>query len=496
LSSSIIVLALVLPPLIGALLIVAFALDAPRRAQGLAISSCLISFGAAVLALRVCANGGTLEYAYGGWPAPFGIAARVDGIGAPIVAMIAAVATAVFVYAGRSLEAELPRNRPASFAMGLLLTGALQGMSTTADLFNLYVFLEISSLSAYTLIALGGGAASLATFRYLIIGTVGASFYLLGIAYLFALTGTLNAADVAMALGQLELSPALLTGMALLTVGLGLKMSIFPLHGWLPDAYTYAPSTTSALVGGLMTKVAALALLRVLYGVFVAVHGGILPAIGDVLSALGAVGIVFGSVMALAQRDLKRLLAYSSVAHLGMIAVGLGLGNDLGIQGAVFHMLAHGVAKATLFLIAGGVAYRLGSRNLDSLAGLHKTMPLSTAAFVVAALSMIGIPPTAGFFSKWYLILGCLEAGRMDLFAVIVGSTLLTAWYFLRLFETIFFTKPSVKTHREELPMSMLAPIATGAAAILVIGLTNQYTIESLIGKAPILTALSEMASR
>ncbi len=484
---SVIPAGLVLSPLTGALLIAAVALNSPHRAQALAVSSSLVCLIMAGAALWHCGGGGVIEYAYGGWPAPFGIAARIDGIGAVLATLIAALACGIFVYAGPTLRFEMPALEPPFYAMALLLVAALLGMTATADLFNLYVFLEISSLAAYALIGSGGGAASLASFRYLLIGTVGASFYLLGVAYLFALTGSLNLADVAIALRDVPASGALLIGLALLTAGMGLKMAMFPMHGWLPDAYTYAPSAATALIGGLMTKVSALVLMRILYGVFEPAHAALLPPLQTVITALGCVGIVAGSLMAVAQRDLKRLLAYSSIAHLGFIALGIGLGNQAGLSAAVYHMVAHGVAKATLFLIAGGVALRLGSRNTHALAGLHRTMPWSAAALVVAALSMIGIPPTAGFFSKWYLMIGCLDAGRIDLFAVVVASTLLSAWYFLRLLETIFFTEPAAQRHHEELPLPMLGTIVAGAVALIVLGILNQPLIEGVIGATAML---------
>lgn len=486
---------LVLAPLLGALFVGALALGSPRRAQLLAVASAAVNLAAALAALMVCSDGSTIEHAYGGWQPPYGIAARVDGVGALIATLIAGVSLSVFVYAGPSLRAEVPRDEPAFYAMSLLLIAALQGMTATADLFNLYVFLEISSLSAYALVAVGGGAASLASFRYLVIGTVGASFYLLGVAYLFALTGTLNAADAALALAEVAPSGALSAALVLFAVGLGLKMAIFPMHGWLPDAYTYAPSATSALIGGLMTKVAALALLRVLYEVFAPAHAALLPPIGRLVEILACAGIVAGSLMAVAQRDFKRLLAYSSIAHLGFIALGLGLGNRDAVAGAVFHMVAHGVAKATLFLIAGGVAQQLGRRSIDSLAGMQHAMPVSTAALVVAALSMIGLPPTAGFYGKWYLMMGCLEAGRFDLFAVVVASTLLSAWYFLRLFEVIFFT-PGERVPRRELPTAMVLPIGAGALALLLLGLINQRIIGGPIAGSELLARIGEMAAR
>ncbi len=489
--ASLIPIGLVLPPLIGALLIAMTALDAPRRAQIVALVATLVSWLAGLAALAVCRGGRVIDYAYGGWPAPFGIAARIDGIGALMAVLIASLAAAVLLYAGKSLRAELPGSEGGFFATALLLVAALQGMTSTADLFNLYVFLEISSLSAYALIAIGGGSASLASFRYLLIGTVGASFYLLGVAYLFALSGSLNLADVAAALASGGTSPALVAGFAMLVVGLGLKMAIFPMHGWLPDAYTYAPSAASALIGGLMTKISALALIRVLYSLLAPLQTDLLAAMTGVIGLLGCTGVVVGSVMALAQRDLKRLLAYSSIAHLGLIAIGIATGNRTGLNGAVFHMVAHGVAKATLFLIAGGILFRLGRRNLDALAGLHRRMPVSTVALVIAAASMIGIPPTAGFYSKWYLLIGSLEAGRIDYFAVVLISTLLSIWYFLRMFENIFFAAADAESPREELPGSMLLPIGAAALAILVIGLANQTVFADLLGDLPLVARVA-----
>lgn len=499
-DTALIPVGLVVVPITGALLIAATSIGAPRRAHALTLLIGGINLAAAVGALIVCSDGGVIEYAYGGWRPPFGIAVRIDGIGALIAALISGVALAVFIYSPPILRIEVPRAKPSFLAMSLLLIAALQGMAVTADLFNLYVFLEIGSLAAYTLVAVGGGVAALASFRYLLIGTVGASFYLLGVAYLFALTGSLNGADIAQALVEVAPTAALVVAVVFLTIGLGLKMAIFPMHGWLPDAYTYAPSVSSALIAGLMTKISALALLRVLYGVIQPAHGTLLMPISDVIEILACAGIVVGSLMAVAQRDLKRLFAYSSVAHLGYIALGLGIGNRAAVTGAVFNMVAHGVAKATLFLIAGGMMYRLGSRSVESLAGLGRSMPLSAAALVIAAFSMIGLPPTAGFTAKWYLLMGCLDAGRTDLFAVVVASTLLSAWYFLRLFEVAFFTPEEHLEHDSvgggrELPLSMMGPIAVGAAALIALGLTNQTIIARLIESSALVAGLAGTAA-
>jgi multicomponent Na+:H+ antiporter subunit D len=395
--------------------------------------------------------------------------------------LIAGIGFVVLLYAGPSLRSELPGDEPTFFAVASLLVASLQGMVITGDLFNLYVFLEISAITAYALIASGGGAASLASYRYLIIGTIGASFYLLGVGYLLSIAGTLNMADLAARLPQLADSPAASVALALMVSGLALKMAVVPMHGWLPDAYTYAPSAATALIAGLMTKVSAFALLRILYSIFAPAMPEVISVVSTLLGALACAGILFGSFMAVAQTDFKRMLAYSSITHLGFVAMGLALGNEAGLLGAMLHIVAHAITKACLFLIAGGVSFRHGSRSIDSFSGLHRNMPLTMAALVVAALSMIGIPPTVGFFSKWYLLVGALQANRPEYFVVLLVSTLLSAWYFLRIVEKVYFGADSVKRPRQELPGAMLAPIAATALAVILVGLATSSLIERLL---------------
>ncbi len=470
---------MVLAPLVAALGITVAALHAGQRAQRLALLGAAVSLAGALRAAWHCAGGAVLAYEFGGWAAPYGIVYRIDALAALLGVLIAAIGATVLVYAGPSARAELPDSEGPFFAMASLLIGALQGMAATGDLFNLYVFLEIASIAAYTLIAAGGSTASLASFRYLLLGTVGATFYLLGLAYLYALTGTLNMADMAGRLPQVGPLPSVLVAAAFIVTGLSLKMALFPMHGWLPDAYTYAPSAATALIASLMTKVNAFALLRVLYGVLWPTIGPVDLPVRPILAWLAAAGILGGSAMALAQRDLKRLLAYSSIAHLGYIGLGIALGNRDGLIGAALHIVAHALTKGCLFLIAGGVEHRLGTRTDHGLCRLAPHMPLTMAAFVIAACSMIGVPPTVGFFSKWYLLLGALEAGSPPVVFVVLLSSLLNAWYFFRLIEWIYFAPlpgppngVKVPGHRE-LPLPMLGSIACMAAAILASGILS-----------------------
>lgn len=481
-------LAIVLSPLLASVLVVLIGLKSVRLTRRLVQAASGISLATSAWVLSRCAAGEVLQYAFGGWAAPYGIVYRVDGLSALMALLISAIAVAVLSFAGRSLETEVPGEETTFLATASLLIAALLGMVVTGDLFNLYVFLEISSIAAYTLIASGGGAASLASFRYLLVGTVGASFYLLGLAFLFSMTGTLNMVDMAERLPAVGDSVALRVAVSFLVAGFGLKMALFPMHAWLPDAYTYAPSTASALIAAVMTKVSAFALLRVLYGTL---WPALTPLGLPLLPALGWIGagaVVAGSVMALAQTDLKRLLAYSSIGQLGYIAIGIALGNRNALIGTMLHIVGHAITKGCLFLIVGGVAYRYGARQISSWHGMHRKMPICMAAFVVAAMSMIGVPPTAGFFSKWYLILGAIDADQIGLAVVLVLSSLLSAWYFFRILEVVYF-RPYVAAGDRipagpELPRPMLAPIVGLAAMIVLVGAFSQPLVRDVIGEA------------
>jgi len=478
-------IAIVLPPWIAALLVPLLALHRPARARAIVLLAAVLSLVAAVMALASVASGAPLVHEFGGWAAPIGIVFRVDGLSAVMAVLVAGMATLVFVYAGASVAAELPGGETGFLAAASLLVASLQGMSVTGDLFNLYVFIEIASITAYTLIGLGGPAGAVASFRYLLIGSIGATFYLFGLAFLLALTGTLNMVDMAQRLPAVGASPAMLVGLALIVTGLGLKTAIFPMHGWLPDAYATAPSAATALIASLMTKVNAYALVRVVYGVVWPTIAPLDLPLFPLLAPLAAAGILAGSVMALAQRDLRRLLAYSSVGNLGYIALGLALGNANGLLGAMLHIVGHGVAKGCLFLIAGAMRLR-GAGEEEAFDELARRMPVSSFAFLVAALSLIGVPPTIGFFSKWYLLLGCLDRGSWLLVAVLLVSTWLNLWYFFRLIERFYFgrSESAEAPGRAEAPASMLVPIALTATLAVAIGLGSYGLVRDVLRPA------------
>ena len=486
---------MVVLPLAGAVVVPVVGLASARAARALALLALVLAHLCAVGALRVVLANGTWRYRLGGWAPPWGIEYVVDALAGGMAVLVSFVALLTALHARYSHEGRNPLNVATSHALHLLLAAGLLGIVVTGDAFNLYVFLEISALSAYALLAGGGARAEVAAFRYLLIGTVAASFYLLGIGYLYAATGTLNLADLAARLPQAPDAGVVGTGLALIVIGLAVKIALFPLHGWLPDAYAYAPAPTSAFVSSVMGKVGAYVVLRFLFFVFPA--GGQAGRALDLLGLAAAAAIVAGSVMALAQRDLRRMLAYSSVAQTGYIMLGFGLGNAAALTGALLHVVNHAVMKACLFLSAGNLLARTGAAGVDECRGVGARLPVTMGAFGVAAVSMIGLPPAGGFFSKWYLVQGALERGAWIYVAAIVAGSALTAVYMFRVLEAAYFrpAAPSAASPPAEAangplfgpgeaPAGMLVPMLILALAALGLGVFNQALVDGVVAPA------------
>jgi multicomponent Na+:H+ antiporter subunit D len=277
---------------------------------------------------------GTIRYFFGGWAPPIGIEYYYDLLAAFVILVINVVALVVIAHANKMVNFEIEKKRMPYYSIVLLLLTGLNGIVLTGDLFNLYVFIEISSLAGYALIAVGNIKAPFAAFRYLIIGTIGGSFYLLGVGYLYVMSGTLSMVDMRGILPLINESPTVIIALTLMVSGIGIKTAIFPMHGWLPDSYTYAPAVSSALIAPIGTKVGAYVLFRLLFFIFGIQYFSVTLPVADILAFFSAVGIIFGSIMAMAQKDMKRMLAYSSVAQIGYIGLGIGLANPLGFVGA------------------------------------------------------------------------------------------------------------------------------------------------------------------
>ena len=472
------------PLLFGAVLSVLAGLWRPLAAQVTAIVATATTLVLAVVGLLTTLEVGPLQHDLGGWAPPVGITYVLDPLSGYLTVVIAFIGLLVCIYpVAAAFGLQPPRSAPL-YPLALLLLTGLTGVVLSGDLFHLFVMLEIFAIASYGLVSLGGIGGVLASLRYLLLGTIGSGLYLLGVGFLYFSTGTLNMADMAQQLPPLAESPTILGAMALIVIGLALKMALFPLHVWLPDAHAYSPPGVAALLAAVQVKAGAYALVRILYDVFGPAYGGGtgLP-VSTALTWFGLAGIVVGSVLAIRQTDFKRLLAWSTVAQLGYIGVGIGLANPLALVGALLHVLNHAVMKCGLFLVAGGIIQQTGLKTIAKFAGLGKRMPLTMAGFAVAGLSMVGIPPTAGFFSKFYLVWGGIEAGNWAVFVVVVSSSLLTAVYFLRLFEQVFVREPEsavVEQAREPGPR-VVGTVAVLGAAVLLIGLFNATIVERVL---------------
>ena len=426
---------------------------------------------------------GAISYVMGGWLAPWGIEYKVDHLSALILVLISGIASILMPFAYNTVTTEIRTDQHRLFyTMYLLTFTGLLGMTITGDAFNAFVFMEISSLSAYVLVALGKKRNSLyASFQYLTLGTIGATFFVLGVGILYMLTGTLNMADLTVRLPQYHSNPAFYAAFCFIWVGLGLKLALFPLHLWLPNAYTFAPSLISTLFAATGTKVGVYLLLRFTFTVFQTPQNLQLLNIENVILALAFAGVLAASVVAIYQTDVRKLLAYSSVAQIGYIMIGIALTSERGLIGAIIHLFNHGLMKAALFAAVGAMALKAGDVSLQRLSGIARQMPLTLAAFIVAALSLIGIPGTVGFVSKWYLLLAVLEApyflSVLGTFSLIGGS-LLSIIYMWRIVEVVYFEVP-----REPLleitdpPWPTLITLWTLSGLCIVLGLATNFTI-------------------
>jgi multicomponent Na+:H+ antiporter subunit D len=332
------------------------------------------------------------------------------------------------------------------------------GIAISGDAFNIFVFLEISSLATYTLIALGRNRRALtASFSYLIMGTVGATFFLIGVGLLYAMTGTLNMADLAARIPEVASSRTVHTAYAFIVVGVCLKLALFPLHLWLPNAYTYAPSAVTGADGRHRHQGGDLPADPLhLHGVR---HRLLRDRDADraAARAAGVVGLLSTSVVAIGQDKIKRMLAYSSVAQIGYMVLGIGMATTLGLTAALLHMFNHALMKGALFMALGCIAYRFGSSKLEAFRGLGRRMPWTMAAFVAGGLSLIGVPLTVGFISKWYLVLAAIELGWWPIVAVIMVGSLLAVVYIWKVVE-VAYLQPAEDMSRCEAPLSLLVP--------------------------------------
>lgn len=469
-----------------------------KRSQIVWLFSLLVSGLAlliSILLLQQVMTSGVISYELGGWQAPWGIEYRIDKLNAFVLVIISSMSTIILFAAQISIEKEIPKNNHTLFyVLYLLSLTGLLGIVATGDVFNVFVFLEISSLSAYALIAMGSDKRALwASYQYLIMGTIGATFILIGIGLMYQMTGTLNMEDLSQRLPQVAQTRTVLTAFAFVIVGVCLKLALFPLHFWLPNAYAYAPSIVTALFAATATKVAIYLLIRFTYSVFGLSFSFTTLPLQTLFMILGLAGVFVASIAAIYQNNVKHLFAYSSIAQVGYIIIGFSTGTVTGLTATLLHLFNHALMKSAIFLALAAVVYRLGNTQLSNFQGLGRQMPLTMAAIVVGGLSLIGVPLTVGFVSKWYLLMALVENGWWFVAALILLASILAIIYVWRIVEVAYFKEPLVVDEPiKEAPLLFLFPIWTLIIANIYFGIDTRFSVQvaqaaamSLFGVAP-----------
>ena len=451
-----------------------------RFAWSVSLAAGWMAFAIAALLLGEVLDGGIISYELGGWSVHWGIEYRIDVVNAFVLLIVSGIGSMVLLYARLSVLQEIYSGRvPLFYAVYMLCLGGLLGVAATGDAFNLFVFMEISSLASYALIAFSEERRALTSaYQYLIMGTIGATFILIGIGLLYMMTGTLNMQDIAQRLPAVIGNHTIVTAFAFLTVGISIKLAVVPLHLWLPNAYAFAPSVVTAFIAATATKIAFYVLLRFMYGIFGPGFAFQNMPLSIIFLALALVAMFAGSVAAIFQDNLKRMLAYSSVAQIGYMILGISLASATGLTAAILHLFNHALMKAALFLALGCVYYRFGQVNMEQMRGLGRSMPWTMAAFVIGGLSLIGVPLTVGFISKWYLVMAALEQGWWPVAVAILLASLLAVVYIWRIVEAAYFQAPAENSHivAREAPLSMLLPTWALILANLYFGIDTRLT--------------------
>ena len=469
-----------MPPLFIAIpLAAAFLLPVLARGRP-TLADVLANGTLAVLAIMA---GGSLGvdsvYHVGGWPTPIGIDLRLDALTSLMLLAINGVGLAAAIYSIDYMRRYT--DKPRYYALFLLLIAGMNGVVLTGDLFNLYVFMEVAAVASYALVAFGCGHQELeASFKYAVQGTFASVFILIGIALVYGVTGTLNMAHIASRVSATGMAAPLSFAIALFLCGFGLKAALVPFHAWLPDAHPAAPAPVSAMLSGVLIKAIGIYVVaRLIFNVF-----GADENLLQVLRWLGAVSMVVGGLLATGQSDIKRLFAYSSINQVGYVVLGLGLGTPLGVVGALYHLINHSLFKSLLFLNAGTVEYTTGSRDLERLGGLRQRIPVTGTTSLLASMSIAGIPPLNGFWSKLIIILACVEAGSLGFAAAAVAMSIVTLAYQLKLQRHVFFGAPAPETaqvQREPKTMAVaMIVLAAGSIALSLLvvgGLSSPFLI-------------------
>ncbi len=439
----------------------------------------LILLGLSLITIRIVATQGVLVYSVGSWKLPIGIALVLDGLTVFMLVTVNLMAFFIAIYSINYMERFTSKWK--FYTLFLLMVAGMNGVVITGDMFNLFVFLEIASVASYALVAFGTERHELeAAFKYTVMSTVGSLFVLLGIVFLYSYTSTLNMADMANILAQKSASNITIMVSVLFIMGFGLKAALVPFHAWLPDAHPSAPAPISAMLSGILIKsLGVYTLCRVFYNII-----GINSSLSLILMVLGTLSMVIGVFLAIGQWDFKRLLAYHSISQIGYVILGIGLGTPLGMIGGLFHLFNHSVFKSLLFLNSGAVEYATGTRDLQKMGGLMTKMPITGTTSLVASMSIAGIPPFNGFWSKLIIIIACVQANRLGYAFWAVLASILTLASFMKVMKYAFFGKLREKWNKvEEVPVFMKLAMVILALICVVGGVLLIYNINEVFLK-------------
>lgn len=462
-----------------------------RRFQLLMVSILGIAWIMALLELLKVLWDAPYSYTFGSYPAGIGIEFLVDEFSALMTLIVLTLSLLIIIYSLKDLEHEIESSRMYSYyTLVFLLIFSMIGMIFTNDMFNLYVFMEILSITSVAIIAIKKKKDTLmASMKYLMMGAIGSVTVLMGIALIYMVTGQLNMSAINEEISAVwRLYPRnILLAMGFMITGFSIKAAIFPLHNWLPDAHSTAPTPSSALLSGLVVKAYVFSIAKIMYRV-VGKNISVDIGIADYLIIFAVLSMMMGSVFALTQRDIKRRLAYSSVSQIGYIFLGLALASEMGFSAALFHVVSHAFMKSALFLSAGSIIYLTGKRDVKNLDGIGYEMPITMTVFSIGVLGMIGIPGTSGFMSKWYLGLAVLDAGHPELLIVLLLSSFLNALYYLPIIVSAFLRerpgKP-LEMHRDGIPETMKVSMVLVALGSLVIGLFPHLVMDIIQQAVP-----------
>ena len=444
------------------------------------ITALTLALAMSISLLIQVAQGGNITYYLGGWPPPWGVELKIDLLRVYMLIIVLAVSTWIMIYALKDLEHELKTEMLGwYYSLYALLVGSMAGITLTNDLFNLFVLMEICAISACAIISIKEDRACLeASFKYLILSAMGTGCFLLGVAMIYMVTGHLNYDLVSEALPKaVELYPNnMFAAAALFIVAFGTKSALFPLHVWLPDAHASAPSPSSAMLSGVVIKIYAFALFIMFYQIFPRTLLDSIP-LNEIVLWLASMGIMFGSIFAMVQVDLKKMLAYSSIGQIGYVFLGIGLDDSMAMAGGFYHLLVHAIMKSMLFMAAGVIIYSTGIRQIKQLGGIGQVLPVTMLAFTIGSASMIGLPGTGGLISKWYLALGALDIGRPIFVVIILASSLLNAVYYMPIIVNAFMQQEEFEHEAKPVPRQMLIPLIVGMAAIIFFGVFSRPVI-------------------